>query len=103
MRTTYNVSMVLNDLEINEVIIDEHYKINHSEMSDFIILSLIKKLNGCSRTPAQVSLYYLYFVEEPIFLNEKPYRLIIVLEKGKQYIGVVNAFRVKEKKYGISF
>lgn len=97
------MSLVFNGLRIDEVIIDQHYKANHPEMNDYIIMSLIKELDGCSRKPERIDIKYSYFVEEPILLHLKPYRLIMVLEKGKQYLGVINAFRVKEKKYGISF
>lgn len=95
--------MIFNKRKINEVIIDQHYKINHPEVSDQIILKLVKKLDGKNREHEANSSGYLYYVEEPIYLNEKPYRLIFMLENKKNYLGVINAFRVKEKKYGISF
>lgn len=47
------------------------------------------------------SAQFTYFVAEPIFHNSRPYRLIFLVEKGSSYIGVINAFRVKEKKHGI--
>jgi hypothetical protein len=40
-------------------------------------------------------------MEEPIFLDDKPYRLVFVMEKNKNYLGVINAFRIQEKRYGI--
>lgn len=51
MRTTYKVSMVFNECKIEEVIIDQHYKINHSEMTDYVILGLVKALNGLTLNP----------------------------------------------------
>ena len=89
-------------LSINEVIIDPHYKENHPEMDDEIILNLIAQLEGINDKPISVQDEFFYFKLEPIFFNKKPYRLVFVIEKGQRYIGIINAFRIKEKKYGTS-
>lgn len=102
-RTIYHVSMEFNSLAINEVVIDQHYKIKHAEMSDDLILKIIKELNGESRVHTKEKDGFYYFVEDPISIEGKPYRLVFLMEKGLSYIGIVNAFRVKEKKNGISF
>ena len=102
-RTNYIMSLVFNGLKIDEVIIDPHYKINHPEMNDDLILELVKKLSRLKLKPTSIRDDFYYFVEDPLYLDEKPYRLIITLEQGCHYIGVVNAFRVKEKNDGIPF
>ena len=43
-----------------------------------------------------------YFVFEPVYYKSKPYRVILVIENGFNYLGVVNIFRVKEKKNAVS-
>jgi hypothetical protein len=96
-RRSYQISMVFNGIYINKLIIDGHYEEKHPEMSDDIILNLIKNLNGCLRKPVQKREEFSYYVEDPALFNDKPYRLIMVSEEGKQYLGIVNAFRVKEK------
>ena len=97
-RSSYHVRMVFNKQQIDEIIIDQHYSKKHPEMNDDIILSLVRKLNSQYRIPAKQDDDFLYFVEDPIIYNLKPYRLIYFLQKNCHYIGVVNAFRVGEKK-----
>jgi hypothetical protein len=101
-RTNYKVSLVFNALMITEVIIDQHYKLKHPEVSDQVILKLIIQLHNLVLTPSEMKNDFLYFKEEPIFLDYKPYRLVFVMEKNKNYLGVINAFRIQEKQYGIS-
>ena len=98
-RAVYNVFMEYNGISIFEVIIDDHYKCKHPEVNDEIILGLISKLHMIKRIPMKVVDAYSYFVEEPIYYESKPYRLIFLIEENKSYIGVVNAFRIKEKKW----
>ena len=98
-RAVYNVFLEFNGISIFEVIIDGHYKLKHPEVNDEIILGLISKLNKIKRIPVKVLDTYSYFVEEPIYYERKPYRLIFLIEKNESYIGVINAFRVKEKQW----
>jgi hypothetical protein len=64
---------------------------------DSIIIELVRALNGLKLAPTKADSLFSYFVEGPVYFMSKPYRLVIVLERGKKYIGVINAFRVKEK------
>ncbi len=96
-RTSYHVSIIFNYFDITEVIIDQHYKINHPDMNDDLILKLVKGLDGLAIMPVKTKGSFNYYVLEPFFLFKKPYRLIILLEENTFYIGVVNAFRIKEK------
>jgi hypothetical protein len=96
-RRNYYISIVFNDIYIKELVIDTHYEKKHPEMSDSIIIALVSTLNGLKLAPTKTDLLFSYFVEEPVYFMSKPYRLVIVLEQGKKYIGVINAFRVKEK------
>lgn len=40
-----------------------------------------------------------YFAAEPVFNDESPYRLVMVLCVFDDYLGVINAFRVDRSKY----
>lgn len=45
LRNEYEKSVRFNGLDLSEVIIDQHYKENHSEMSDELILGLVDQLH----------------------------------------------------------
>jgi hypothetical protein len=45
------VSLVFNGLRIDEVIIDQHYKLKHPEVSDRVILKLIIQLHNLVLKP----------------------------------------------------
>ena len=100
MRTRYDVLIRFRD--INEVIIYQHYNQKHFDVSDWIILELIKELNDYHPYIETHNDQFTYFVVEPVYHLNKPYRLIFLIEKERNYIGVINAFRVKEKKHVIS-
>lgn len=102
VRVRYDTSIHFRGIDINEVIIDQHYNQKHFDISDWIILELIKELHDEHPFIESEVEAFTYFVAEPIYHNNKPYRLIFLIEKGAQYIGVINAFRVREKKHGIS-
>jgi hypothetical protein len=101
-RARYETKLKLLGVEINEVIIDPHYKINHLYMEDWIILELVKRITKEKLIQQSENENYQYYVFEPIVYNQKPYRLVVVLETGCNYLGIINTFRVKEKKNGIS-
>lgn len=102
MRIKYDLSLRYRDVEIAEVIIDQYYTEKHFDVSDWIILELVKTLHNKTYEVKAENGSYTYFAAEPLFHNHKPYRLIFLLEEGCYYIGVINAFRVQEKKHGIS-
>lgn len=102
MRNRYDISILFRGIDFNEVIIDQHYTEKHFDVSDWIILELVKCLHNKSVEIKSDNDKFIYFVAEPLFHNYKPYRLIFLLEKENSYIGVINAFRIQEKKYGIS-
>ena len=98
-RSTHQITLTVNDKPIGSVMIDYHYLEKHSEsMSDALILDLVKSLDGGTFVPVKVTEEYEYYTTEPVEWNGKPYRLIWCLQNGEDYIGVINAFRVKKKK-----
>ena len=94
-RNEYKLVLRFNERAIFRVIIDQHYKFAHPEMSDALILELVKLLDGESGHIESSDLEFEYFKKDPLFYMEKPYRLVFLLNKFDSYIGVVNAFRVR--------
>ncbi len=94
MRRDYEVSIVVNDVLINKVIIDSHYERKHADsVTDEIILELVKTLDGQEAEPNSTEDPFTYFVNDAIEYKGKTYKLIWLLEDRQIYIGVVNAYR----------
>lgn len=93
-RREYFANIMVNNLKICKIIIDPHYEKKHSSsISDFLILQLVRKLDGKNFLPVATDGNYKYFVLEMILLEKKYYRMIWLTEEGKNYIGVINVFR----------
>ncbi len=93
-RRSYPTFLWMNHTLINEIIIDSHYEENHADhMSDELILNLVDSLQGKRFRLHSKKREYRYYVFESHVYLEKSYRLVLVMETGKNYIGVVNAFR----------
>ena len=101
-RARYTISLKIQNKFFDEVIIDQHYITKHPELSDWIILELIRSLNFKKLNLEINEEQFQYHKVEPVFYKNKPYRLVLVIEKESSYIGVINAFRVQRKKYAIS-
>ena len=95
MRNEYQKSLIFNNRMINTIIIDQHYKISHPEITDELILSLIDVINGERLDPESVKGEFEYYKVDPLYYLDKPYRLIFLLCLSDDYLGVINAFRVK--------
>ena len=95
-RPEYPLEITINGRKLSRVIIDQHYRENHVDsMNDEIILDLIKTLDGKKFPPERIQDDFEYFTVEPAYLLDKAYRIILVLCLVDDYLGVVNAFRVK--------
>ncbi len=98
-RPEYSVQIIVNDRNIRKVYIDQHYKVNHSDsMSDEIILDLVQELHGKSFSIEAVRGSHQYFKAEPVYREDRPYRIILVLCIEDEFLGVINAFRVEDKR-----
>jgi hypothetical protein len=85
MRRRYSVRIYVNGRRVNEVVIDPHYEIRHGkDMTDELILELVKSLSGLS------------FVPEPLWHEGRAYRLVWLTHPEESYVGVRNAFRSKK-------
>ena len=93
-RREYKVSITVNGVKINKVIIDPHFEEKHAEsISDAVFLDLVKTLDGEFHPTQSESPPFKYFVKEAVLLDEKHYRLVWLLEEHQIYVGVINAFR----------
>ncbi len=98
VRFEYKLSITLNQRKLTRVIIDQHYKLKHSELTDELILKLVKSLDYEILPVEDYAHEFEYLVVEPVLYETRPYRLILVLCKEDDYLGVVNAFRVRRMK-----
>ena len=95
MRRSFVVSVKLNGRKIDEIQIDPHFEKKHSKtVNDFIIIALVKSLDGSEHKPDAVGKDgFEYFVKDPILLHDKPYRLVWLLHPKETYVGILNCFR----------
>jgi len=94
-RTEYPLLITINGRALSRVLIDQHYKAKHPEVTDAIILELVKQLDGGNYAIENEQEDFEYFRVEPVFHNNDPYRIVLVLCITEDYLGVVNAFRVR--------
>ena len=96
-RPEYPLKITINGRSLSRVVIDQHYRVSHDEsMNDQIILDLVRTLDGRKIPPERVQDEFEFFTIEPVYLLEKPYRVILVLSLTDDYLGVVNAFRTND-------
>src|SRR5581483_6970551 len=95
MRRTYLLGIFVNGRWFNRVEIDPHYEEKHGEtVNDVIILELVKSLSTKKYVAERIDKNdFHYFTTEPIFFEEKPYRLVWLTHPKESFIGVRNAFR----------
>ena len=94
-RTEYPIRLMFNGKWIQRVLISQHYRKNHADsMNDALILELVKTLEGGTFPIEDEEDGFQYFTVEPIVLEAKPYRVILVICTHDDFLGVVNAFRV---------
>jgi len=101
MRNEYALTITINHRIIRRVIIDQHYRENHSEsVNDELILDLVKVMDGEILDIEIERSGFQYFKVEPIYPGKsqsQPYRLILVICIHDDYLGVINAFRVNRR------
>jgi hypothetical protein len=90
--------VIINGRSLSRVIIDQYYKDKHKEVTDEIILDLIREIDGENYDIESEKGGFQYFTVEPVYFKEKPYRLILLLCIHDDFLGVINAFRVQRKK-----
>ncbi len=92
----YKLALIFNKRNFTRLIIDPHYQKNHPDMTDQLILELIKLLDQNESEPESEQGEFKYFAET-VVRQKKCYRVVLTYCEEK-FLGVVSAFRVKEKK-----
>ena len=95
-RRKYNLAITLNTRCFNLVVIDTHYEKKHPEITDQLILELVGELDGSNIELVDESGGFKYFAHE-MHWQCKPYRIVLTYCE-EDFLGVINVFRVKEKK-----
>lgn len=96
-RNEYELRITINHRQLVRVIIDQHYREKHSDLSDDLILKLVKTLDGGNYDIERSDGEFEYFAVEPVYLENKLYRVVLALCIWDDYLGVVNAFRIRRK------
>jgi hypothetical protein len=95
-RREYDISITVNGRRVTKIIIDPHYEAKHSgSISDEVIVSLVKLLDGGTYPVQDRNEPFEYFATDGLILGNKAYKLVWLLEDDQIYIGVVNAYRRK--------
>lgn len=101
-RHEYPLTIQINGRTLARVVIDQHYAEKHSEsVSDELILELIleliKSIDGEDFLVESEREGFEYFTAEPVYHNDEPYRVIMLLYMHDDFLGVVNVFRVDRR------
>lgn len=98
MRKEFDVTIKFNHKHLHPLIIDSHFMDSHPNMTFEIIVELVKTLDGGIFEAQEEKDAWSYYAIEPTFYHGKPYRIILVTHREENYLGVINAFRVKRRK-----
>ena len=91
----YPFNLLINGHILNSVVIDSHYELNHKDMTDFLILQIVKSIDGLVTRPERVNPPFEYYKYDFLKFDRKLYRLVWCIHLEKQYFGVINCFRRK--------
>jgi hypothetical protein len=94
-RREYSLTVTLNKRRFNRVVIDPHLEKKHPDMTDQVILELVKRLDLSESEPVGETDGFAYLARE-VCWQDKTYRIVLTY-CDEDFLGVVNAFRVKEK------
>lgn len=87
---------MINRRKVSAIVLDPHIK-KHPDITDEVVIELVRLLAGTESDPVTVDRDFEYFVSFLSF-NGKGYRLVWLLERGKVYIGVITAYRDRRIK-----
>ena len=88
--------ITVNGKSISRVLVDDHVR-KHKDVTDDLILDLVKQLDGTDSLPDDIRGEFQYYVN--LFESDgKQYRIVWLLENGKLYIGVVTVYRDNRRK-----
>lgn len=92
-RRAYNLTLTINGRLITEVVIDPHYEEKHPDISDQLILELVRELDGKEYAPSVRQDDWEFFTLDHLEHKGKQYRLVWCMQDHALFIGVINAFR----------
>lgn len=96
MRRVYSADLVVNGIRINEILIDPHYEEKHGKsINDKLICDLVQQLDLKELDPDETQKDFSFFATD-LSWNNKSYKLIWLIERSENYIGVINAYRTKK-------
>lgn len=95
-RREYSLAITFNKRCFSRVVIDPHYEEKHPDITDQLILELVKQLDGRDIEPEGEADGFKYFAHEMDW-QHKSYRIVLTYCE-EDFLGVINVFRVKEKK-----
>ena len=92
-RRAYALNLTVNGQRISEVVIDPHYETRHPDISDALILELVKELDGKEFQPDERDGDWEFFMLDRMEHRGERYRLIWCMRDGQPFLGVINCFR----------
>ena len=92
-RRRYTVSLVINGRPIHELVVDRHYEIKHPDITDALILELVRGLDGGEFQPEERAGEWEFFMLDRIEHKGKRYRLVWCMRDTAPFLGVINCFR----------
>ena len=92
-RRAYVLNLTVNGRQVNEVVIDPHYETKHPDISDALILELVKELDGKEFLPDERDGEWQFFMLDRVEHQGKHYRLVWCMQDEYRLIGVINCFR----------
>lgn len=95
-RREYQLAIIFNKRHFIRVVIDPHYEKNHPDVTDQLVLDLVRLLDGVESDPVGENDGFKYFAETMAWQG-KTYRIVLAFCE-EDFLGVINAFRVKEMK-----
>ena len=92
-RVGYAVKLIVNGCQINQVVIDQHYKVKHPDIDDRFILKLVQTLDEKEFQAEDRKDDWEFFMLDQIPFEGKKYRLVWCMQDHSLLIGVINCFR----------
>ncbi len=95
-RRKYPLTIHFNERRFERIEIDLHYEKKHSDMTDQTILGLVQLLDGQASESIIEGADGFFYCAKELYCQNKLYRIVLTYS-NEDFLGVVNAFRVKEK------
>src|SRR4051812_39816363 len=68
----------INARDLGRVVIDQHYRAKHTDLTDELILALVTTLDNRNFEIEKKLGAFEYFAVEPVVFQDKPYRLVLL-------------------------